>query len=85
MNRSVMAARAASNPAIGLTRPVGASPSTDLRAREITRVLPTGAGVRKGKRPGRDKGQGEWRTVSANNRLGRSAGSAAWDRTVSWG
>lgn len=43
-------------------------------------VAPSGAGIRKGKRPGRDKGQGEWRTTSAYDKSGRNP---QWDRTVS--
>lgn len=75
-NRSVVAARAALRPAT--VRPVLA-PSIDLRARTLTHVAPSGAGIRKGRRPGRDKGQGEWRTVSAYDKSGRNP---QWDRTV---
>lgn len=75
-NRSVIAARASIQ-----HRPVLA-PSIDLRARVQTDVKPSGAGIRKGKRPGRDKGQGLWRTTSAYDKSGRNP---QWDRTVSQG
>lgn len=75
-NRARIAARATVK-----TRPVLA-PSTDLRARTLTEAQPSGAGIRKSRRPGRDKGQGEWRTVSPYDRSGRNP---QWDRTVSRG
>lgn len=72
-NRSVIAARASIQ-----HRPVLA-PSIDPRARALTDVKPSGAGIRKSRRPGRDKGQGLWRTTSAYDKSGRNP---QWDRTV---
>lgn len=49
--------------------------------RSGTIVTGTGPGPRKGQRPGADKGQGEWRTVSQNYRSAASH-DGAWSQTV---
>ena len=56
INREKFAARAAARR--------GSLPSERARLNPATPITATGHVGRKGKRPGSDKGQGEWRTTS---------------------
>ena len=70
--------RAANAAARAATVTVGNNPAA--RAERI--VAQSGARIRKGRRAGADKGQGEWRATSQNYRTAASI-DARWHDTVS--
>lgn len=81
-DKTILARRAAARQAASPSIRTLGRPGSDLLARDLTPVNVRGyAGRHKNNRPGSDKGQGEWRSVSANDKTGRIG--SGWDHTTS--